>query len=181
MVRYQHVAADGTIDMSTTACPTDEEPSIGPTVADIRTAFKQIPMAASTMHIQPPRGETLVNFDTIFYADPTTVDRKVTVLGATVDFHITVANYTWHYGDGATQRSTDPGAAYPHQSIVHRYRRKGTVTASVDTTYQADYRIDGGPLQHLDATVTIPGPSHRLRVRTAKPHLVGGRTTVQSG
>ncbi|WGL53884.1 hypothetical protein P5P86_08645 [Nocardioides sp. BP30] len=130
-------------------------------------------MAPSPLHIQPPRGETLVNFDTIFYTDPTTLDRSVTVLDSTVTFHITAARYTWHYGDGTTAATTSPGAAYPRQTIVHRYPHRGPVTVSLDTTYQADYRIDHGPRHHLHATVTIAGTPTPLEVRTATPHLVG--------
>jgi len=143
------------------------------TVAQIRRAFKRIPMTASPLHIQPPNGETLVNFDSIFYTDPTAIDRSVKILGSTVDFHITVARYTWHYGDGQAAQTTDPGAAYPHQTITHRYLRKGAVNVRLDTTYQADYRINGGPQRHLADTVTIAGAPQRLQVLTATPHLVG--------
>jgi len=127
---------------------------------------------ASPLHIQPPHGETLVNFDTIYFTDPTAIDKQITLLGATVDFHITAAAYTWHYGDGQAQTTTDPGAAYPHQTITHRYLRKGTATPSLDTTYQADYRINTGTWQHLNQTVTIPGTPQALTIRTATPHLV---------
>jgi len=143
------------------------------TVAQIRTAFKRIPMKASALHIQPPNGETLVNFESIFYTDPTTIDKRIKILGATVDFHITVARYTWHYGDGHTAQTAGPGAAYPHQTITHRYLRKGRVSVSLDTTYQADYQINGGQERHLADTVTIAGPAQQLRVLTATPHLVG--------
>jgi len=172
MTRHTYFLPDGSTYASYTSCPSDDEPE-GPTIADITAAFKQIPMSPPPLHVQPPSGETLVNFDTIFYADPTTLDKTVTVLGTRVDFHITVASYTWRYGDGTTQTTADPGAAYPHQSIVHRYRHPEKVAVSVDTTYQADYRIGDGPRQHLAATVTIEGPKHSLRIRTATPHLVG--------
>jgi hypothetical protein len=174
MKHEDFVLPDGTIGATRTYCPTagtDAEPHL--TVADIRTAFEKIPMSASAVHIQPPDGETLVNFDTIFYSDPMTLDRSMTLVGQKVDFHITVASYTWHFGDGRTETTKDPGAAYPHQSITHRYLRKGTVNVSLDTTYQADYRVNGGPQQHLDDTVTIAGGGHPLTVRTATPHLVG--------
>lgn len=143
-------------------------------MSDVRRGFKSIKMTASPLHIQPPKGETLVNFDTIFFTDPTTVDKTLQVLDSKVAFHITVAHYTWHYGDGATAQTTDAGAAYPHQTITHRYLHKGRMAVSLDTTYQADYRIDGGPQQHLADTVTIAGTPQQLRVLTATPHLVGG-------
>ncbi len=78
----------------------------------------------------------------------------------------------WHYGDGSTQTTTDPGAAYPDQTIVHRYLTKGQVSVTVDTVYQADYSIDGGAQQHLADTVTITSPAQQLRILTATPHLV---------
>lgn len=155
---------------SNTYCPGTT--ATGPTLADIQTAFKQIPMSASPLNIQPPGGETLVNFDTIYFSEPTVIDKRISLLGASVDFHITVAAYLWHYGDGQTQTTSDPGAAYPRQTIVHRYLRKGTVKPSLDTTYQADYRIDGGSWQHLAQTVTIAGAPQALTIRTATPHLV---------
>lgn len=167
--KHEYVLPSGDIGDSYTACPSQQTVTTG----DIKTAFKQIPMPASALHIQPPHGETLVNFDTIFFTDPFTLDKQVTVLDATVDFHITVAHYTWHYGDGTSTTTQDPGAAYPHQTITHRYLHKGTVNISLDTTYQADYRINGGPQQHLAATVTIPSPTQSLTIRTATPHLVG--------
>jgi len=151
-------------------CP--EPQNTGPTLVDVQTAFAQIPLPASPLHIQPPGGETLVNFDTIYFTDPTAIDKQITLLGATIDFHITAATYTWHYGDGQAQTTTDPGAAYPHQTITHRYLRKGTAAPSLDTTYQADYRINSGSWQHLGQTVTIAGPPQTITIRTATPHLV---------
>jgi len=147
-------------------------PNAGPTVVDVARAFRQIRMRPSAVHIQPPGGETLVNFDTIYFTDPYVLDRTVHLLGSTVAFHITVASYTWHYGDGSSRTTDQPGAAYPDQTIVHRYLRKGPVSVTVDTVYQADYAIDGGPTRHLADTVTTSSPPQQLTVLTATPHLV---------
>jgi hypothetical protein len=156
-------------------CPTDEPP--GPTPDDIYTAFKTIPLPTPHLHIQPPGGHTLVNLPTIYYTRPATIDTTLTVLDTTVDFHITAAAYTWHYGDHTTATTTGPGAPYPHQTITHRYRRQATIHPSLDTTYQADYRIHTGNTtsqwQHLTPTVTITGPPHTLTIHTATPHLTG--------
>ena len=171
MKHEDYVLADGTIADTRTSCPVEDPKD--PTPADVAAAFEKIPMTPSPLHIQPPQGETLVNFDTIFFTDATSIDKQVTVLDATVDFHITAASYTWHYGDDTSTTSATPGAAYPHQTIVHRYLRKGAVAVSLDTTYQADYRINGGPQQHLAETVTVAGAPQQLTVLTATPHLVG--------
>lgn len=170
MIHTYYLQDDGTATDDGYTCHTDGGP---PQPGDILAAFQRIPMDPSPLTIQPPGGQTLVNFDTIYYTRPTTIDKTVTVLGTSVDFHITVASYTWHFGDGASTTTTDPGAAYPHQTITHRYARKGPATPSLDTTYQADYRIDGGAWQHLAQTVTIAGPRQQVTVRTATPHLVG--------
>jgi hypothetical protein len=170
-MQMDYVLEDGTVSQSSVICPEDLE-SRGPTLADIDHAFKQIPMKPSTIHIQPPGGETLVNFDTIYYTEPYSLDRSVRLLGSTVDFHITVASYIWHYGDGTTDTTTSPGAAYPDQTIVHRYLRKGPVEVSLETVYQADYSINGGPQQHLADTVTMTSAPQRLSILTATPHLV---------
>jgi hypothetical protein len=167
--------ADGGTSNLTRFCPTDEPP--GPTPADIYTAFKTIPLPTPDLHIQPPGGQTLVNLPTIYYTRPTTIDTTLTVLGTTIDFHITTATYTWHYGDHTTTTTTTPGAPYPHQTNTHTYPHHGTIHPSLDTTYQADYRIHTGNTtgqwQHLTPTVTITGPPHTLTIHTATPHLTG--------
>jgi hypothetical protein len=175
MQHLQYILTDGTITATTTQCPTDEPP--GPTPADIYTAFKTIPLPTPDLHIQPPGGQTLVNLPTIYYTRPTTIDTTLTVLGTTIDFHITTATYTWHYGDHTTTTTTTPGAPYPHQTNTHTYPHHGTIHPSLDTTYQADYRIHTGNTtgqwQHLTPTVTITGPPHTLTIHTATPHLTG--------
>lgn len=153
--------------------PTDFEPSCpGPTTVDVEHAFKEIPMQPSVIHVQPPGGETLVNFDSVFFTDPFTQDVTKRPLGVPVAFHITVQKYIWHFGDGGSVTTTDPGAAYPNQTIVHRYLTKGPVSVTLETVFQADYSIDGGPQTHLADTVTRVSAPQRLTVLTATPHLV---------
>jgi hypothetical protein len=167
---YQTI--DGQILNDHRFCPT-EQPPPGPTPTDIYTAFKTIPLPTPTLHIQPPGDQTLVNLPTIYYTTPTTIDTTLTVLDTTVDFHITTTTYTWHYGDHTTTTTTNPGAPYPHQTNTHTYHHHSTVHPSLDTTYQADYRIHPGTWQHLTQTITITGPQQTLTIHTATPHLTG--------
>jgi hypothetical protein len=171
MQHLQYILPNGTITATTTRCPT-EQPPPGPTPTDIYTAFKTIPLPTPTLHIQPPDGQTLVNLPTIYYTTPTTIDTTLTVLDTTVDFHITTT-YTWHYGDHTTTTTTNPGAPYPHQTNTHTYHHHGTTHPSLDTTYQADYRIHPGTWQHLTQTITITSPQQTLTIHTATPHLTG--------
>jgi hypothetical protein len=45
----------------------------------------------------------------------------------------------------------------------------------VDTTYAAQFRVNGGAWRDVNGTVTIPGAPVQLEVRTATPVLVGYR------
>lgn len=155
-------------------CPEDAAPApTGPTIADIRAAFRAIPMQPSVLQIQPPGGQTLVNFRTNFFTVNEPFERSVPLLGAQVDFRIRAATFTWHFGDGTTRSTSKPGAPYPKLDITHSYGRKGQVAARVDTTYTADYRVNGGPWAPVNDTVTIPGAPVELTIREARPVLVG--------
>ena len=55
--------------------------------------------------------------------------------------------------------------------ITHEYDQPGRVAARVDANYRVTFRIDDGPWQTLDATLTAPGPTTPLRIREARPVL----------
>jgi hypothetical protein len=116
----------------------DEKPSRPQlTVGMVQTAFRRVPLPASELVIQPPGGRTLVNFDTNFYTEAEPFRRSVRLLGQRVELDITPSAFTWRYGDGVTDTTTQPGAPYPDLQVTHAYGSKGTVRASVDTTYGA--------------------------------------------
>ncbi|NYD43116.1 hypothetical protein [Nocardioides panaciterrulae] len=122
--------------------------------------------------MQPPGGETLVNFRTNFYTEQEPFTRTVQLLGRRVDLRIWPSQFHWRFGDGADLATSDAGAPYPDLQITHAYESKGGVSPSVDTTYAAQFRVDGGAWRDVDGTVTIPGSPVRLQVRTARPVLV---------
>ena len=69
---------------------------------------------------------------------------------------------------------TERGAAYPALDITHKYLQKGEVAPSLDTTYAAEWRLQGsGAWQPVQGTVTIAGQPSALQVLTATPTLVG--------
>jgi hypothetical protein len=159
------------------ACLTNQEAKRlgGLTPRMVQRAFQRLSWPASALVVQPPKGRTLVNFDTNFYTtntQPTT--RTVTLIGQRVTIEATPTQYTWHFGgtDGETS-TTDPGAAYPDLRITHRYTRVGTVQPSVDTTYAGRYRVGSGGWQTIPDTLTVPGDTVDLQVVSATPHLVG--------
>ncbi len=154
-------------------CPSDPTAPPGPSVADIVTAFRRIPLPRSTLQIQPPDGETLVNFTTNFLTEAEAFSTSVTLIGHRVDFRITPSRFRWSYGDGSGATTAKPGARYPTMGVTHVYRKRGAVKAAVDTTWSADYRVDGGGWAAVPDTVTIAGAAQALTVRSATPLLAG--------
>ena len=153
--------------------PTPDEPVL--TGEMVSQAFAFTPLPASTLIIQPPNGRTLVNFDTNFYTDaPAEQIIAVTLLDQVVELRVWPASFTWNFGDGATTQTTERGAAYPALDITHKYLRKGEVAPSLDTTYAAEWRLQGtAGWQPVVGTVTIAGEPSALQVLTATPTLVG--------
>jgi len=139
----------------------------------VSTAFRRLPLPEAKLVIQPPNGRTLVNFETNFYTEQAEFTRTVTLLGRQVELRIWPASFGWRFGDGESEESTSPGAAYPDLEITHKYLKTGRVSPSVDTTYAAQFRVDGGPWRDVTGTVTIPGSPHALRIVEARPILVG--------
>jgi hypothetical protein len=147
----------------------------GVTPGFVERAYKRLHWPSSELVVQPPKGKTLVNFDTNFYTTnthPTT--QTVTLLGQRVTVEATPTQYTWHFGGSEPDLSTsDPGAAYPDLRVTHRYLRVGAVQPSVDTTYSGRFRVNGGAWQTIPDTLTVPGQAVDLQVVSATPHLVG--------
>lgn len=144
------------------------------TPAMVRREFERLDWPTSELQLQPPDGQTLINFDTNFFTDNTTpTTRTVTLLGQQVEIEATPSEYTWDFGDGASQTTSSPGAAYPDLDVTHEYASEGRVSPSVATTYQGRYRINGGGWQPIPGTLTLQGEPEALRVRSASPRLVG--------
>ncbi|WP_322937849.1 PKD domain-containing protein [Nocardioides bizhenqiangii] len=153
-------------------CPSDGGP---PVVTDdvVATAFRRISLPPSTFSIQPPGGQTLVNFKTNFFTEERTLNRTVTLLGQRVDLRIWAHSYTWHFGDGESITTSKPGAPYPKLLITHNYLKKGDYRPAMDTTWVADYRVGGGAWQSVPGSVTIEGAPANLEAIEARPTLVG--------
>jgi hypothetical protein len=168
---------DGQTLGSGSSCPQDVPADALPEVTPglVLAALRRIDLPASELVVQPPGGRTLVNFETNFYTENGELTRVVNLLGQRVELQIWPSSYGWRFGDGATRQTTEGGSPYPDLEITHRYLSKGRVAPSVDTTYAAEFRVNGGPWREVAGTVTIPGAAQSLRVVTARPVLVGYR------
>jgi hypothetical protein len=150
-------------------------PGVEPTVTPgmVLEAIRRIGLPAVEAKTQPA-DKTLVNFETIFYAEPQTFTRSLTLLGQQVDVEATPVEYRWHHGDGTTTTTTTPGAPYPAKEITYSYSDAHvTVDTRVDVTYAARFRVNGGSWQDIAETVTIAGPVSPLRVSEAVAVLSG--------
>lgn len=144
------------------------------TPAQVLRAMQRLDWPESQLVIQPPDGLTLVNFATNFYTPSARpITRSVTLLGQRITIEATPAEYHWHFGDGRSLSTTEPGAPYPDLTVTHDYRRTGTYGPSLATTYSGRYRVGGGPWQAVPGTVTVAGAEQTLRVVEAQPKLVG--------
>ena len=140
-------------------------------LGDIERAIREVPMPPLRVQIQPG-GRTLVNVDTIFYTDPTRLQRTVTLLGHSVRLDASPVSFTWVHGDGTTETTGKPGRPYPAKDVTHQYLQPGDdLRARVDTTYRVRYSVDGGGWTTLDETLTAPGPTTALDVDEAAPVL----------
>lgn len=122
---------------------------------------------AREVQSQPVDGRTAVNFDTIFYTEPATFADTIPFFGGQIVVEVRgePVGYTWVYGDGETDDTTDPGAPYPDQTVVHQYLRKGAFDARVDVTYgNFEYRAPGQDWQPLPGTAVAEGTPSTITV-----------------
>lgn len=143
----------------------------------ILEAFRRVPLPEASLEVQPPGGETLVNFDTILHTQAEPFTETVQLLGRQVTFDISPASFTWNLGNGESMTTTDPGRPWARgvpmeQFVSHRYTEAGPVTLDLTTTWGARWRLGNGPWRDVDGTVTMTSPAQDLQVRTAQPQLV---------
>jgi hypothetical protein len=84
-----------------------------------------------------------------------------------------LVGFTYVFGDGSTFGPTlSPGGVYPDGDVTHVYRSRGAFAVRVNTTFGADFSLDGSTWDEIPSTVTVPGPTTTVTVREAKGVLV---------
>lgn len=153
--------------------PPEDEREV--TDGDVLRATREIGLPSLTVQIQPGE-QTLVNVDTIFYAQPQPFARSVSLLGFEVQVEAEPVSYLWIHGDGTAATTTTAGRPYPGKDVTHRYREPAEdVQARVDVTYRVRYRVDGGPWQTIGQTLLASGPAAELDVKEAAPVMTTPR------
>lgn len=155
-----------------TATQADQVGGITPGM--VATAWQRLTWPKAELTIQPPDGQTLVNFKTNFLtSDTQSTTQVVTLLGQRVTIEAAPSRYHWHFGDGSTRTTSTPGHPYPHLDVTHDYADPGHVRCSVDVTYVGRFRVNDDPWQQIPGTLTVGGDDVPLWVRTASPVLTG--------
>lgn len=179
---------DGVIRGMYTQCPGDPPPTAETTPtatvdipAEVLRAFKEVTLPDSTITVQPPGGETLVNLPTIL---STSAERhQIPVHLGRVDLDVLLevwpSNFAWNHGDGTSQSTTTPGKRWTEGAdmadlITHTYAKTSEgLDLRVDTTWSAQFKVVGQPdWRPVDGTVTIAGAPVTVAVFEAKPQLV---------
>ena len=139
--------------------------------AQAARTLRDMPLPRPGIASQPPGG-TAVNLPTVFYADasaPVTVD--VTLLGFRASLTATPTSWRWDFGDGTVLTTAEPGKPYPSHTITHAYRRRGTVTATVTTTWTGVVVVPA--IGELPVAETVSRSSARqVMIREARAELV---------
>lgn len=162
-------------------CASDVAPGARPTLtmADLKAAFMRTPWSKPQISSQPAGNTTLVNLRTFYKVNwtpngfqPGEVDRSV-LRGIPVQIRPKLVGFTYVFGDGSSVGpTTSTGGVYPDGDITHVYSVRGQFPVRVDTTFGADFSLDGTTWDEIPSTVTVPGPSTVVTVREAKGVLV---------
>ena len=162
-------------------CAADVAPGARPTLsmADIKAQFMRTPWSKPQISSQPAGNTTLVNLPTFYQVNwapagfaPGEVDRSV-LRGIPVRIRPKLVGFTYVFGDGTTLGpTTSTGGVYPDGDVTHVYQAKGEFPVRVETTFGADFSLDGAAWDEIPSTVTVPGPSTTITVREAKGVLV---------
>ena len=167
-----------------TTCWPNVAPGSRPTLtmAMILNAFHTTPWSKPTITTQPAGNITLVTLDTFYQVSwspegfqPGEVERidPAVMLGFAVEIRPRLERFTYVFGDGESfGPTTSEGGVYPTGAITHKFQKAGVYPSRVDTTFGADFRVNGGPWAPIPDTVTVPGPATDVTVKTARAVLV---------
>jgi len=97
--------------------------------------------------------------------------------GVEVDVEIRPLSYRWSFGDGTTAETTSLGQRYPAESDIQHVYELSSLTAggayniTVEVTFAAQYRVNGGAWEALDPIAR--SFSNDYRVQQLQSVLVG--------
>lgn len=145
-------------------------------------AQRLVPVAAIGL---APHGTTLVNIETVMWADApqTQTLPPVTLLGKRVVISLRLVAVEWDYGDGESNPDGPAGKKYDGvhdacrarlcpQYAGHVYRSTGPVIVTARGRWQAQFAVDGAKPVTVPGLVRGPRAQARLVVKQARGVLV---------
>lgn len=150
----------------------------GPSAADIAAAvvteFRRLPLVSGAIQVQPSRGWTLVNVETIVLTSPAQQTFATSVLGIPVTVRASPTRFSWDFGDGSAPLiTTEPGAPWPAPTVTHTYATAGTRTITLTTQWVGEFEVAGsGAWQPIAGVATTTAATPPIAVRTASNSLV---------
>jgi len=158
-------------------CLGPTNPVVRPKVAIpalVSREFKRLVVLRGVTAVEPAP-QTLVNLETTFSTDaPRSYPIETTILGQQVHITAKAESYTWHFGDGVTTTTAEPGAA-GSALVAHTYTRPGRLAAYVVISWSGTFTIGTDPtVLPVDGTATTRGPAAPLGVREARSQYESG-------
>ncbi|NEM90849.1 hypothetical protein [Galbitalea soli] len=130
--------------------------------------------------VSEPGWWAALNLPANFYALTPSEIEKGTLLKKPAEVHFYPVAWHWNYGDGTTTTTSEPGASWAAQGLPdltttptsHRYRARGTITATLTVDMAAEYRFDNGDWIPVSGTIAVHPPPIRLRIYSVHTVLV---------
>ncbi|MBO0609455.1 PKD domain-containing protein [Myceligenerans salitolerans] len=136
-------------------------------------AFQNMTIEPSALAVQPPDGWTLVNLDTIAYAENQSQVLDTDLFGIPVSIRAVPETYTWSWGDGTSSTGADPGAPYPNHTIAHAYTAPGTAVITLRTTWRGQFRLSSDAAwRDVPGQAITTSQSPPIEIREARTRLV---------
>ena len=125
---------------------------------------------------QPAAGG-LVNEATLFAAGQPDRFGPADVSLGPFDVRVTATAYfAWDFGDGDILQTSQPGGAWPDDSVSHTFTQTGQRPVELTTRWVGEFTVDGfGPYPVAGGPVT-QSSSVTVPVREARARLVSGRS-----
>ena len=145
------------------------------TPAMVRREMERLDWPQARLEVQPPDGQTLINFDTNFFTDNVEPhDPDGDAARAAGDDRGDADGVRVGVRGRGVADVAQSGCGVPRPRHHPRLRRDRAGGAErVDRPTRGRYRINGDAWQTIPGSLTVPGESVSLRVRSASPHLVG--------
>ncbi len=126
---------------------------------------------------EEPAGWSLPLLPTNVYSTTGATTESGELLGWPIEVRFTPVAYRWSWGDGSQSVTTEPGSSWGSKQFSdtgtsHVYEISGDYVVSLEVTFEAAYRFDGGAFQSLPGQITRSGGQRVVDVLSVTSVLV---------